>query len=321
MSKRLLVLAWHNVEPSWFFHGRSPQAGRRGLERQVRLLKRYANVVPLRKALEDLAAKRSLPPRAVALTFDDGYRDQVTVAAPLLRAQGMPATFFLVRDFLSGDLEGWWEELGWVFAHATAAELRWGDRRHDTSSPRARRAAARAVADALKTLDSGRRQEAIAELRDRLAPVGPPLERQFLDWDEAEDLLRQGHDIGSHTCQHPILSREVPTAQNRELVDSRRALEAHFGRPVDLLAYPNGRAEDYSQETLRLTRDAGYAFAVTTRPRLAGPATPPDEVPRLVLTAETDVRQVLSKASRVVRRTSSSLLHVRSGAGLSGTPP
>jgi peptidoglycan/xylan/chitin deacetylase (PgdA/CDA1 family) len=249
----------------------------------------------------------------VALTFDDGYRDHASVAGPLLRSQRLPATFFLVRDFLSGDLGGWWEEVGWAFAHATAADLRWDGRRYATSSPRTRRAAARAVADALKTLDSERRQEAITELRGRLAPVGPPLERQFLNWDEAENLLRQGHDIGSHTCRHPILSREGPTAQHGELVDSRRDLEAHFRRPVHLLAYPNGRAEDYSEETLRLTRDAGYAFAVTTRPRLAGPETPPDEVPRLVLTAETDVRQVLSKAGRVLRRTSSSVLHVRPG--------
>jgi peptidoglycan/xylan/chitin deacetylase (PgdA/CDA1 family) len=312
MSSRLLVLAWHNIEPTCFFHGRSPQAGRRGFERQVLVLRRIANVVPLRAALEDLAAGRPLPPRAVALTFDDGYRDQVTVAGPLLHALGLPATFFLVRDFLSGGARGWWEDVGWAFAYATAAELLWDDGRYDMSSPRTRRAAARAATETFKTLDSRRRQEAIAELRGRLAPAGPPLERQFMYWDEAEDLLRQGHEIGSHTCEHPVLSREEPATQQRELVDSRRDLEAHFRRPVDLLAYPNGRTTDYSEETLRLTRDAGYAFAVTTRPRLAGPTTPVEEVPRVVLTAGTDVRDVLRRAGRIVRRTSSSLRPVRS---------
>src|SRR5687768_2534006 len=118
MGGRLLILCWHNIEPTWSFPGTSAEAGRRGFERQVRFLRRWANVVPLRPALADLVEGRPLPPRAVALTFDDGYLDNYTVASPILRAAGLPATFFLVPGFLSGTAQAWWEDLGWAFAHA-----------------------------------------------------------------------------------------------------------------------------------------------------------------------------------------------------------
>jgi peptidoglycan/xylan/chitin deacetylase (PgdA/CDA1 family) len=302
MSRRLLVLGWHNIEPTFAFGGTSVEAGRRGFERQVRFLRRWANVVPLRAALDDLAAGRPLPPRAVALTFDDGYLDNVTVAAPVLHAAGLPATFFLVPGFLSGSVPVWWEELGWAFAHATADRLDWAGERFDTSSPPARQAAHGVVADSLKLMDARSRGDAVAELRRRLASVGPDVGRQFMDWNEAESLLGFGHEIGSHTCGHPILSREEPAAQARELADSRDALAAHFRRPVDVLAFPNGRSQDYADETLRLAGEAGYAFAVTTRSALAGRGTAPYEVPRVLVDAETDMREVLRKGLRVLRR-------------------
>lgn len=307
MSRQLLVLAWHNIEPTSFFHGTSPSAARRGFERQIGFLRRWTNVVPLESALADLAARRPLPPRAVALTFDDGYLDNVTVAAPLLSAADMPATFFLVTGFLSGTERAWWEEVGWVFENATAAELRWRGRTFDTSHPRARRAALRVVSELLKTVDSHQRWKGIDELRGSLSPAGPTPERRFMDWEEAGELLRYGHDIGAHTCGHPILSLEDSSVQLRELVESRQQLTGHLQRPVDILAYPNGQPEDYSKETLRLVSDAGYRFAVTTRRRLAGTATPPLEVPRLVVTPEMDVRWVLVAGFRVARRAVASL--------------
>lgn len=318
MSRRLLILAWHNIEPTSFFQGSSPTGARCGFERQIGYLRRWTNVVPLGPALADLAAGRPLPPRAVALTFDDGYLDNVTVAAPLLRAAGMPATFFLVSGFLCGTERAWWEEVGWAFENATAGEVRWGGVRLDTADPVSRRSALRIVSDSLKAVDSHRRWEAIDELRAGLAPEGPASPRRFMDWDEARDLVRHGHDIGAHTCGHPILSREKSDVQLRELVEPRQELSAHFQRPVDGLAYPNGQAADYSDETLRLVSEAGYAFAVTTRRRRVGPATAPLEVPRLVLTPEVDVRQVLGKGVRVARRTVASW---RSGLSRSRAVP
>ena len=303
MSRRLLVLGWHNIDPTWAFDGTSPEVARRKFAAQVRFLRRWTTVVPLRSALEDLAAGRPLPPRAVALTFDDGYLDNATVASPVLHDAGLPATFFLVPGFLSDTSRVWWEELGWAFTHATSPVLDWDGERYDTSTPAARRTVAATVADSLKLVDRSDREAAVTELRGRLAAEGPePPARQFMDWDEARGLVEHGHDVASHTCAHPILSRETVAAQATELTDSRRALEAHFDRPVDVLAYPNGRAQDYSPATLDLVREAGYAFAVTTHPALARPESSAIEVPRVLVDAETDLQQLVRRAASVAKR-------------------
>src|SRR5688572_9588150 len=98
-GSRLLVYAWHNVEGTYCFPN-APGRGVRQLRRQLELLRRVATVVPLEESLRALAAGDQLPPRAVALSFDDGYRDNLDLAVPLLERLDLPATFFLVPGML-----------------------------------------------------------------------------------------------------------------------------------------------------------------------------------------------------------------------------
>ena len=113
MGRGLVVFSWHNIESTPAFptrHGRGVQ----GFERQLRHLARFATVLPLEPALDALYAGETLPRRAVCLTFDDGYRDNLDLAVPLLRRYGLPATFFLVPAFLDQGRGAWWETLGWA---------------------------------------------------------------------------------------------------------------------------------------------------------------------------------------------------------------
>ena len=82
-------------------------------------------MLPLEDALARLHAGERLPSRAVAITFDDGYRDNLTLALPVLEALGLPATFFLVPRLLSGEMDAWWETLGWAIESRTRDALRW----------------------------------------------------------------------------------------------------------------------------------------------------------------------------------------------------
>ena len=288
-SSRLLVLGWHNVCGTFSFPSR-PGWGRRGLRQQLEILRAVGNVVPLEPALGTLAAGGRLPPRAVALTFDDGYADNLTIAARLLRRLRLPATFFLVPDLLDGTTQAWWEVVSWAITTGSAGELRWSGERHALLGPQERRRVAETVSASLKQLDHGSRAAAVVEVVERTAPRGPrPGRELFLDWGGARSLLQQGFAIGSHTCRHDILSRESGQRQEEDLRESRRRLEAELGVPVRVLAYPNGRREDYDQNTIAAAAAAGYRHAVTTVDGFATREVRPFEVPRSVVYPERSV--------------------------------
>lgn len=300
MGNRLLLVGWHNVDPTPAFQA-TEGAGRRGFDRQLAALGRLGTVIGLSEAVDRLAVGDPLPPRSVVLTFDDGYQDSLDVAVPALARHGLPATFFLVPGFLSGRLGAWWEDLASAFEHATADVVVQNGERHDVSTVERRASAQALVRDQLKGLGARAREDAVAEIVEQLAPTIPPAPL-FMNWDGARALLEAGHDVGSHSATHAILGRETPEDQAAELADSRSELETKLGRTVDLLAYPNGTADDYDDITLHHAREIGYRCAITTRPGLAARRDSRYEMRRVVLTPTTDVPELLGKVWRKATR-------------------
>ncbi len=286
----MLVLGWHNVEgtPS-FPSGRGE--GLQGFRDQVDWLSRFANVVPLRESLRALSAGQPLPPRAVAITFDDGYRDNLDLAVPELERRGLPATFFLVPGLLDRRIEPWWETIAWAVAEATAPELTIGGERVALGPRDERRDVRRRAEEHLKRRDRAARDAALAEMVAALAP--PPradLKELFLDWAGARELASRGFEIGSHSSHHAILSEEPPAAQMADLAESRERLEEALGVPVTSVAYPNGGRADYDEATVAAAVAAGYESGITTRKGLNGGRTPRFEIRRVVVYPERGTR-------------------------------
>jgi peptidoglycan/xylan/chitin deacetylase (PgdA/CDA1 family) len=285
MGSALMVLGWHNVEGTWCFPA-PPGQGPAGMERQFRLLRRTANVVPLASALRDLRDGRPLPPRAVAITFDDGYRDNLTIAGPMLARLGLPATCFLVPALLDGAVDPWWEHLAWAFAHARAPRVEFEGRELPTADAGDRRAAFRAVSGPLKARDRRAREQAVGLLVGLLDPTGTyDPAAQFLDWDGAR-ALRDHMELGSHSTYHAILAQETPEEQARDLAGSRRRLSEELDLPIDVLAYPNGTTADYDTRTTDAAERSGYTHSVTTRPGWTTAGTGRHHVRRWVMNPE-----------------------------------
>lgn len=285
MGQRALILCWHNVAPTQYFRSRGTDTTD-GFRRQMRLLKMLCTPISLSEAVLHLAEGRPLPPRSAVVTFDDGYRDNLQLAAPLLADLQIPATFFLVPRYLSSRQPPWWERLAWaVRSSRRTGPVQW---REFEVSPRGAGpdAVLDVLADQLKLLDEASRQRSVSELIELFDPAGEEPPSPMMDWDEARQLSRMGFDIGSHSCRHVILSNEADADQLEDLRVSRSLLARGIGTPVDLLAYPNGRPDDFGSATVDSARKAGYRAAVTTIDGWNDPDTDPFLMRRFVIYPE-----------------------------------
>ena len=238
-----VILMYHSVardEEAGFVEPANRIAPRH-FERQMAFLRERRRVVALSELVEDLVRGRTPPAGTVCITFDDGYRDNLTVAAPILEKYRLPATLFLATGF------------------AERAENQWSDTLH-------------AVAD--RSLHA-RLLEASHDQRLRLLdqfPAARKAPRLMLDWDEARRLLRRYplFEIGGHTRDHLDLTRHPGEA--RAQIDGCFAdLRRELGVEPRHFSYPYGR---WCAETRRAVMRAGWHSGVVTdaAPRI-GPAT------------------------------------------------
>jgi peptidoglycan/xylan/chitin deacetylase (PgdA/CDA1 family) len=233
-------------------------------ERQMRWAGSLFNVLPLSEAIDRLFVG-SLPSRALAVTFDDGYADNEELAAPILKRLGMSGTFFVATGFLGGGCM-WNDQVIEAIRGCEADEIdltSFGLARFPLCTTEARRAAILNTLKGIKHFEPARRQkvtDAIAALAG--AKASPPL---MMQPGQVRSLRALGMEVGAHTVTHPILTRLSPAAAFAEMRDSKEELERILGEPVSLFAYPNGvPGQDYAVEHARMARECGFGAAVST---------------------------------------------------------
>jgi peptidoglycan/xylan/chitin deacetylase (PgdA/CDA1 family) len=244
------------------------------------LLRSVFNVLPLAHAYERMRSK-SLPARAVSITFDDGYANNFEVAAPLLRDRDLPATVFVAPGFLDG---------GRMFNDTVIEVLRRAPADFDLSdlalgvwhldSDAARRTAIPQILEQLKYRPMPERQRAVDVLAERIGAALP--QHLMMTSLQLRSLAKAGVAIGAHTVNHPILTRIDPAEAEREIHESRSRLEDITGGRIEAFAYPNGRpGRDYNAAHVDMVRAAGYRFAVTTAWGRADSDCDPLQLPRI----------------------------------------
>jgi peptidoglycan/xylan/chitin deacetylase (PgdA/CDA1 family) len=263
---RLSILIFHRVlaRPDPLFPEEVDAAR---FDAQCRWLREWFNVLPLDAAARALR-EGTLPPRAAAITFDDGYADNHDVALPILQRHGLAATFFVATGFLDGG-RMWNDTLIESVRRAQGTELRLGDAGLDgitrlpLATPADRRAAIDRLIQACRYLAPEHRAQAVqAVARASGAALDDAL---MMTSEQVAALHRAGMQIGGHTVSHPILTRLPLPQARREIVDGKARLESIVQAPVTLFAYPNGRPhEDFAADHAALAQEAGFDAAVTT---------------------------------------------------------
>jgi len=256
----------------------------------LEILRSYSHPMSFQELLVALRNGR-LPRRAVVVTFDDGYADNLYYAKPLLERYDIPATAFLTAGYIGSQREFWWDELErlmlepgrlpetlrvningsvcqWALGGAAdyseesyRQHQRWNVKHKDDPSQRQR--LYRSLCPLLRPLSEGERRSVLDEL---------------LAWAGADSVSRPTHcalspnevvrladgdlvEIGSHTMTHPVLSGMPVGTQQAEIRQSKARLEEILGREVSSFAYPYGSLSDYTQETVGIVHEAGFASA------------------------------------------------------------
>lgn len=251
---------------------------------QMRLLAERFVPLPLDQALRRLD-DGTLPARAAAVTFDDGYADNYHVALPILRRYRVAATFFIASGYLNGGTM-WNDAVIEAVRRLPAGRLRTGeldptlDVTAAVDDDDSRRTLARTLITALKYLPQERRQRAVERLAAR---VDAPLPDDLMLTDAS--LRRLADDplatIGGHTVSHPILTRLDRQAAADEIAAGKHALEELLQRPLALFAYPNGKpGDDYDAGHVALVRDIGFDAAVSTTRGVSTAASDRWQLPR-----------------------------------------
>ncbi|WMT90753.1 polysaccharide deacetylase family protein [Pelagibacterium sp. H642] len=234
----------------------------------VRARKAGFEIVDLDEAVRRLGSPEAKP--FVVLTFDDGYRDNLIHALPVLKKHQAPSTLYVPTALIDGVGVVWWQALEDVIAanDVVVVDLPEGPHYGDAATLEQKRATFAYVYERYRKMPEPDREASVQALAER---YGLDLARHcrelIMDWTElktfADDPLCT---LGAHTVHHFELSK-LPEAQMRaEIEQSAKVLAAQFGKQPRHLSYPIGGVAAAGPREFAAARELGFATAVTTRP-------------------------------------------------------
>jgi len=249
-----------------------------GFEIMLQIIAGMHEVVPLSYAVAS-HKQGGLPLGAACITFDDGYRDNLTNAAPLLRKYNLPATIFVTSGVLDGGVM--WNDsiIGAVrYSSGPVSIPRLNIRDVPIATIEQKLILLGKLIPAVKYLDNNARDEFINELLDNTGyvPVSP-----MMSSEDVAGLGAYNIDVGAHTRNHPILSEVSDDVAQEEIIGSKQDLEKITGKEISLFAYPNGKPmQDYDERHVDMVKNSGFSAAVSTVANVASVHSPIYELPR-----------------------------------------
>lgn len=292
-GRLLHVLTYHSIAPADnpFILGQGQRHAPEELAAQLAYLRRHYRPMRLTDAVAALEQRRPLH-RAAVVTFDDGFRDAIDFALPLLREYNIPATVFVVTSVVGNTDLMWRHKLTWLLSHGLAAQV------YDALRSEYRRAGLELYHEQLLH-DTAAIPDLHALTRQRFLPqIIPPLLDELMrrhGWNPAHLAahhrpyleprdLRQADpawlEFGNHTHTHPMLSALSPAEQAAELSTAGEHLTRWTGRRPIAVAYPFGLHDSYNAAAVEAVARSGHHAALDMRRRINTAATSPLDISR-----------------------------------------
>lgn len=270
-KNRVIILMYHRFsdKPESF------KIQQKVFENQIKFLisKKY-NFISLEQFSDVLnGIHEYLPDNAIIITIDDGYWDNYIFAYPVLKKYAIPATIFVVTDFITQKTWLWSNKLEYILKKTQEKKFKFplGNTTEEflvDTFPNWHKSQLK-IFNYCSRISDEQKNDLLNELALYLkvnVPDQTAGDFQPLTWEQIKEMNSNGIDFGSHTCSHPILSRLSTEKMKHEIVQSKREIEKRLDTAVDLFCYPNGCLEDFTAATIDMLREASYSAAVTTVP-------------------------------------------------------
>jgi peptidoglycan/xylan/chitin deacetylase (PgdA/CDA1 family) len=275
-----VILSYHSIveDPKETDHILGISRARASFEEHMKTLARRFTPVTVQAIAEFASSGRELPPRAVAVTFDDGFADNCDLALPILNRYEVPATFYIMIDGVENGALPWYCRLR--YALNTTKKTQWFDAEKNQTfslaTPLERKAALTAAWEVGARLIGSVQQDFIRSVERELEvePVEAP-HGYMMTWDQVRTLRKAGHTVGGHTVSHPNLAQVSEGEAHFEITECKKKLEQEIGEPIHHFSYPHPALNpQWSKQTLEITRQAGFKSAALTT---CGPVRAGDE--------------------------------------------
>ena len=263
----LRILLYHRVcdpdSPAFFGYKSIVSARPADFAGQMDYLLKYYRPISLDDCLAWIYAGKSLPKRAILITFDDGYRDNLTYAMPALAARGIPFVLFVATGHIDDTRIFFWDWVAEAFRHSPVrsarlpviGEFSWTDEETDAMAQRWIRAVA--------PLSERGREASVAELSHVLqyCLYDAPPPGTYCSWSDLVEMRKNGCSIGAHSVSHPMFVG-LPVEQAAiEMALSKAAIEEKLNAPVLSFAFPFGHTTEYETRYLSLLAETGFKLA------------------------------------------------------------
>lgn len=254
---KLVVLTYHSFCDTWP-RGLISSLPVARFERQIQYLREHFHIVPLAdgvaRALQGNVSDRPW----LAITIDDGFRDNYTHAWPVLQKYHVPATIFLATDFIDTGRPPWPTQLVEILNHTKASAMA-RPIKLNLQNDKSRSAAVRALMSKWGALDPEVRFQRLSALASQLG-VDRLNRSQPMRWSEIRQMNSEGITFGSHTVFHSLMPKVSAHVAVKELRDSRQRIEDELQSQCVSFAFPDGA---YDERARNLLSACGYQCAVT----------------------------------------------------------
>lgn len=287
-TPKLWVLMYHRIlpasDPRYGLEEPGMVVTPESFRSHIGWLEDYFTIVSLSDWLERLRSGGSLPSKSVAITFDDGWRDNYEFAFPILRETNTPATIFVVAGMMGTNQQFWPNRVARLLLEyeTELAQLECASWLRDVLARQVTNANPRdkvaAIVDSLKDFDDQDIEQRLHKIEQALE-VPATQQPAMMDWQHLTEMQTTGLiEIGGHTMSHRRLLPHLDDATlEREIITSKKQLESRLGNTVNLFCYPNG---DYSAAANAMVQ-ANYTAAVTTQKGTNSKNVPRHELKRI----------------------------------------